>query len=852
MTSLTINENTTQILKDTSESELLVSLESLTINENTTQTLKSPSQRLVRNSSSQRLVRNSSSNNPIWIDEKPYEWDNEKNGIFVILFEKHYKPAAFQKHACDGLNKGNHVLALAHTGSGKTYVLEHAIALGIKQNVKIICTFPIKVLTNQKFRDLSEDYDGMVGIETGDNKINLDAQIILMTTECLKNKIMINPNYLQDVGFVVFDEFHYINDSHRGQVWEKCITNIPKHIQMVFLSATFDNPHEFVNWVGPLKERAVTIVRTKERPVPLNHYIFDNNCLQKIMDNSGKYDSEKISPIIDGWIKNKNYGRQNLSKINDFANWLSENSKVPALWFLLSRNRCEEYANKITDSFIDHEVRSKIEKLFDKLLAEEHKENGVDYRLYDSVLNLKKTVMKGIAYHHAGLLRICREIVELLFVEGYIKILFATETFAIGVNAPAKATIFSELTKPDERYGFRMLSTAEYLQMAGRAGRKGIDEYGECILYPIYNKFSNNEVKTMMTNGKLNISSKLQINTKTILEVIYSTSLNPKISLIEYFNNSLLGNEEFKISESLKKQKEDKENELKELNDRVLNSKEKEVEEQIIDLESRRKPKWKKKNQRKRFEEEEKVLQGKPEYKTLMNLSNKRSKLEEDIYRLESRIKNSLFDKDIYNIIRFLSNSSYFNSNFDFSKDLNEIKMEDLSERGIIASQINYVNEIFFTEFILSLANEYNDLEPEELVSLISIFINDREEDIIISDLKIPKRCKSVIKKVIQPTNKLLHETHIGWNIPYNCSLNYSFMEASYNWAINMDEKELFDSLNLHMGTFVSNMLRIINILDEMESICSMNEFFDLEKLCIKGKKEIHRGIVNFDSLYLS
>ena len=178
--------------------------------------------------------------------------------------------------------------------------------------------------------------------------------------------------------------------------------------------------------------------------------------------------------------------------------------------------------------------------------------------------------------------------------------------------------------------------------------------------------------------------------------------------------------------------------------------------------------------------------------------------------------------------------------------------MEDLSERGIIASQVNYVNEIFFTEFILSLVNEYNDLEPEELVSLISVFINDREEDTIISDLKIPKRCKTIIKRLIQPTNKLLHDTHLGWDIPYNCYLDYSFMEASYNWANNMDERELFSSLNLHMGTFVSNMQRIINILDEMESICSMAQFYNLEKLCIEGKKKIHRGIVNFDSLYLS
>jgi len=787
-----------------------------------------------------------------FMNNKSYNWDDNIDGIFIPLLEKSFEPAPFQKHGCKALNNGEHVLALAHTGSGKTYLLEHAVAKALEKNLKVICTFPIKVLTNQKYRDLNENYKGIVGIETGDNKVNLDGQIILMTTECLKNKIMSNPEYLEDVGFVVFDEFHYINDAYRGHVWETCISNIPKHIQMVFLSATFDNPHEFVNWVGPLKERAVTVVRTKERPVPLNHYIFNNSKLNLIMDNSGKYNSDNISFIIDGWTKNPSYGKKNLSKINDFANWLSLECKVPALWFLLSRNRCEEYANKITDSLIDHEVRSKIEKLFDKLLAEEFKENGVDYRKYESVLNLKKTVMKGIAYHHAGLLRICREIVELLFVEGYIKILFATETFAIGVNAPAKATIFSELTKPDERYGFRMLSTAEYLQMAGRAGRKGLDKFGECILYPIYNKFSNNDLRVMMTNGKLNISSKLEINTKSILEVIHSTSKNENISLVEYFNNSLLGNEEFKKYESLKNQKEDKENELNEIDGIVLTSKEKEVQEQILDLESRRKPKWKKKNQKKRFEEEEKVLQSKPEFKKLIDLSNKKNKLKESIARLKSSIENSSFDKEIRNIIRFLGTSSYFKSTFSSNKELNEIKMEDLSERGIIASQVNYVNEIFFTEFLISIQNEYCDLKSEELVCLLSVFINDKEEDTIISELKIPKICKNIVKKVIKPINKNLHQTHIGWSIPYKCFLNYNFMEASYNWALKIDERELFSSLNLHMGTFVSNMQRIINILDEMQEICNIVGYLNLEKLCIDGKQKIHRGIVNFDSLYLS
>lgn len=784
--------------------------------------------------------------------ETPYEFTGE----FKPILKRSYEPAAFQKHACNALNEGNSVLVCAHTGAGKTYASDHAVELARIWGKKILLTYPIKVLSNQKYNDLCTNYeDNLIGIMTGDVKLKLDAPILIMTTEILKQMVMNDPKYLKDVAFVVFDEFHYINDASRGHVWETCINLIPKHIQMIFLSATFDNPGDFINWVGPKKEKKVTIVRTKVRPVPLKHYIFYENKTHLIMDNSGKYYSDK-NYIIQEYnkIPNNKRKKQMKSKIKDFANWLSLKSKVPAIWFLLSRYRCQEYADKITDSLIDHECRKKIENIFDKLIDKEYQENKINYNTYQEVLDLKKTVMNGIAYHHAGMLRFSREVIETLFCEGHIKILFATETFAIGVNAPTKTVIFSEFDKYDEKYGKRMLITAEYLQMAGRAGRKGIDTFGECIIFPIYN-FSENDLRRMMTVGKLEISSKLNISPKTILEAVYGSSLNSDIKLLDYFKTSLLGNEMVSLYNGYELQLKGKIKQLEILNNEVLTEEEKKVmEEYSIILSAKASKKYKKKNNyRKQINlKEEEIVKNKC-FQKVSNINFSKDKLNDEINYLKDRIKSNVLNDDIYYIIRFLCISSFFKSTFNhdnFKTDLNNISREHLSLKGIIASQVHYVNEIFFTEFILSILKN-NELTPEELVCILSVFIIEKKQDTIISELDIPKNCKKLVKEIISLDN-LLNETSTSWQIPYSNNLNFEFMVPSYKWACKKDAKEIFENLEMYTGTFVANMQRLYNILDELEKISNLVEFRELETNCINAKELILRDIVNFDSLYLS
>ena len=208
---------------------------------------------------------------------------------------------------------------------------------------------------------------------------------------------------------------------------------------------------------------------------------------------------------------------------------------------------------------------------------------------------------------------------------------------------------------------------------------------------------------------------------------------------------------------------------------------------------------------------------------------------------------------DIYYIIRFLCISSFFQSTFNhqnFETDLNNISREHLSLKGIIASQVHYVNEIFFTEFILSILKN-NELTPEELVCILSVFIIEKKQDTIISELDMPKICKKLVKEMISLDN-LLNETSTSWQIPYSNNLNFEFMVPSYKWACQIDTKEIFENLEMYTGTFVSNMQRLYNILDELEKICNLVEFRELETNCINAKELILRDIVNFDSLYLS
>lgn len=480
-----------------------------------------------------------------------------KNHAYFNMFS--FEPDHFQKYAIEGLYNNKHVLVTAHTGSGKTLPAEFAIKHFISLGKKVIYTSPIKSLSNQKYHELSMQFpDISFGILTGDIKFNPEAECIIMTTEILRNIIFYADKeyspfdfciHLDDIKCVIFDEVHYINDQDRGHVWEECIMNLPQHIQMLMLSATINNPERFISWISDIKEKNVIITGTNKRVVPLVHYscvnIPDsiakkvesdihyihqiNNQLVPIKSHHSSYIEKPIHKILklDKFLHKMNIQLKPNFVLNSIIKKLRQEKKLPAICFVFSRKRAQEFANMIQFNLHDTEhveddtkKTSNVRYVCESILRQLNNHN--DYSNtpeYNETLTLLE---KGIAVHHSGILPILREMIELLFSKGYIKLLFATETFAVGINMPTKTVLFTSLTKYDGTQQ-RLLHPHEYTQMAGRAGRRGLDTIGYVIhLHSLFPPLLHSEYNHLLSGNPPTITSKLNMNLKMVLRMCES------------------------------------------------------------------------------------------------------------------------------------------------------------------------------------------------------------------------------------------------------------------------------------------------------------------------------------------
>jgi superfamily II RNA helicase len=448
----------------------------------------------------------------VFLCDKPYTRDLEAFSEFPFPLSD------FQKYAIEGVLKGHHVLVTAHTGSGKTLPAEFAIQHFVAQGKKVIYTSPIKALSNQKFYDFTQKYPHIsFGLLTGDIKTNPTAQVLIMTTEILMNALFNKTNQKvqgelsfqmdidNELGCVVFDEVHYINDAHRGQTWEQTILMLPLHIQMVMLSATIDNPQGFAEWIekrGP--QAQVYLASTEHRVVPLTHYGFFSTTETPYKTTKDKELHEKIRAQTNRLILLKSPNGQfneagfttlkSMTTLFDKYDWrmkrkfvlnklvgyLKENEMLPAIVFVFSRKSVEQCAHEITtnlledDSKIPYTIARECEHIIRRF------PNYREYLHLPEYIDLVKLLEKGIGIHHSGMMPVLREIVELMISKKYIKLLFATESFAIGLDCPIKTAVFSSLKKFDGTH-MRYLLPHEYTQMAGRAGRRGIDTVGHVV-----------------------------------------------------------------------------------------------------------------------------------------------------------------------------------------------------------------------------------------------------------------------------------------------------------------------------------------------------------------------------------
>ena len=423
----------------------------------------------------------------------------------------------FQLRSIHRLELGQAVFVSAPTSAGKTAIAQYAIALCRSHKMRTLYTSPIKALSNQKFRDLQKQF-GDVGILTGDVSINRDASCLIMTTEILRSMLYHGADLLRDVECVIFDECHFIANDERGVVWEESIILLPYHINMVFLSATVPNAVEIADWIGRTKQRMIYVEEQRYRPVPIEHAIYTGDYklynIQKPGSpiNQGEYYAAKTS-LLEG-TKCSIY-----SGIfwQGFLETAKDLNLMPILIFCFSQKMCEELADS---AIFDEPLLTKAEQFHIRgfcrsALSRLNRED----RDLPQIIKVFALLEKGIGIHHGGMLPILKEITEILLSDGYIKVLFCTSTFAMGINVPARSCAFVSLDKYNGKE-MAQLTPTEYVQMSGRAGRRGLDTVGTSIIL-CFNDVPEMNYLTSLIQGKVEaLKSQFKLKFNMILNLL--------------------------------------------------------------------------------------------------------------------------------------------------------------------------------------------------------------------------------------------------------------------------------------------------------------------------------------------
>ena len=829
------------------------------------------------------------------------------NHEFNSHFEQFPYPLSdFQKYAIEAIVQGDHVLVTAHTGSGKTLPAEFAIQHFTQQSKKVIYTSPIKALSNQKYYEFQQKYPTIsFGLFTGDIKTNPDAQVLIMTTEILMNTLFrmninkregasgetvgfldFNIDIQADLGCVVFDEVHYINDKERGQVWEKTILMLPPHIQMVMLSATIDNPVGFAEWVESGRQstnssKKVYLASTDKRVVPLSHYgyvtvnegIFKNikdkeleqqirvqtNVLIPLQSESGDFKEQavhKMKKLLDIFE-----GRQVFMKrqqvLNSLALFLRDREMLPAIAFVFSRKHVELCAKEITiplledDSKVGYTVRRECEQIIRKL------PNYQEYLTLPEYNQVVGLLEKGIGIHHSGMIPVLREIVELMISKKYIKLLFATESFAIGLDCPIKTAVFTSLTKYDGQFE-RFLMPHEYTQMAGRAGRRGLDTVGHVVhCNNLFKLPTLTDYRSILCGKPQQLISKFHINYSLILNLLKNGQM---FDFHKFAERSMIQGE---IMNSIESQRTS----ISELKERVDKKKETllfmktpyEICTRYLSLKNEIKTLVNKK--RKDCDKEIQSLENNylDLYKDVgyveecMNLSRD---LDDQTASLE--FMNSFIQRQTSSICQILTRRGFIDVAYEEDSTSGAQSNYYLTDLGRIASSINEVHSLVMAQFIVS-TQYFKDFNEYQIVGIFSAFT-----DIKLSDDQ-RKYSPDVLK---EPLNKLLTLIHmydddeldeeVNTGINYDNVINYDMVELSMTWAECSDElacrrfiQGAVADKGISVGDFNKAMMKIATIGKELSKVAEEAGQIELLHKLSKIDGLVFKYVTTAQSLYL-
>ena len=794
-------------------------------------------------------------------------YPNENEIKYKESFEKYVCPLhIFQKWAIEALIEGHHVLVTAPTGSGKSLPGEFALDFFHSKGKKTIYCSPIKALSNQKFYDFTHKYPHIsIGLITGDIKCNTTADVLIMTTEILLNKLyqiksksnQVTPTSAisfemdieNDLACVVFDEIHMINDESRGHVWENSIMMLPKHVQMIGLSATLDDPERFSLWLenrGEIENKSGKIVylcSKKERAVPLTHYSFitvPNGIFKAIKD---KAVHEEIKAIInkpfviqsakgdfneshyykmDKMLKlfeSKNIRVKRHHAINQLAKHLFENNMTPALCYVFSRKQLEICAKEMNTEILedDSKVRYIVQKECEQIIRK--LPNFQEYFHLPEYVNLINLLAKGVAIHHSGMMPVLREIVELLFAKGYIKLLFCTETVAIGLNLPVKTTIFTDINKHDGTK-FRTLHGHEYTQAAGRAGRLGLDTVGHVIhLNNLFRNVNSVSYKQMLKGSPQTLTSKFKISYNLLLNLLDIGDEN----LSQFAKKSMITGEIDKEMSVLHSQMNVLQIEIEKMNNSITYNKTPTdvIQEYIKLLED--KPSSVNK---KRKEIERKIQNIIDNYKTIENDKQILQKYNQKQIELQE------IQKDMEQLQKYTDTKINIILDLLGSEKFVERKEEGivLSEKGRIASHLREINCLVFANVIEN--RIFDDLTSTQLISIFSCFTNITVNE----DLKaiVPFSEDVKIQNIMCDIQNMYHyyskkETEYQINTGTDYSIHFDLMDYVTQWCdcVCVEDCKFFlqkieKEKEIFLGEFVKALLKINNISTEMEKIAEI------------------------------
>ena len=780
----------------------------------------------------------------------------------------------FQQHAISAIHNHENVLVTAKTGSGKTLVGEYQIAQSIAKGKRVFYTTPIKSLSNQKFHDLKKMWPGKVGIMTGDIKFQPDAPIVIMTTEILRNLLFKYDSSTKHLGLsaalsldnldaVVFDEVHYINNKERGRVWEETLILLPRHVNLVLLSATIDGPDLFAAWLGELKQKTVHLISTQYRIVPLTHAVMRGKSFYTIMNNKEHFEGN----IYSGWLNGRKAGEDEyrahqrdvanrrrggyddpvvqgskkpatyIHQINECIETLAEKELLPALFFTFSRKGCETFAKKVQGSLLTASEAASVKHIIEFHL---HHYPAV-YNATKQYFIISELLQRGVAFHHSGLLPLLKEIIEILFAKGLVKVLFATETFAVGINMPTKTVVFTGYEKYDEETnGMRVLYTDEYIQMAGRAGRRGKDKEGLVLYLPEREPISLGQVQQMMSGSKSTFISRMSFHYDFVLKTLQSGN----ISWIGLMTQSYWYQQHLRIMAAARCRLEALEAKMAAV---ALPSEVVEDMKLKEELETTLKSSVNaaKKKAQQAMEQWKNKHVG-PAYllQWAKYCDMKKVEVEVDAARAEVASLGA-HHETIYPLLNVLVTTGFIQP----FEDPMEMKLTQL---GVLATELNEGNPLLmayaFNEGLCSA------LSGDEIICFLCAFLNEgRETGPSLKNLQIPDAVRDGLYKLdglldvffdAEKRHKVVSPSGF-W------ALNSYWIEPVWRWIQGETISRICEDYELFEGNFIRVIMKVNNLLEEFTSLATFTQNVDLLAKLEGLSAKLVRDVAIPESLYL-